>query len=227
MNTIFVPKKVALLLFGFLLATTINASPNLIALVGGPGCGKTTLLQSLAAQGFKTLPEGSSLIIQDERVLGNNEPWKQRETFQRKILNQQLNLLASIRDFDGPVFSDRGIPDGIAYFYFDAQEPFNELRIAAQNTRYDLVFMLDFLENYDLDGEIRHEDQKEAAKIHALIKKAYEDLGYNLIIVPAMSVEDRAALVLSVLRERNVSKDVLDAPISKPKHSTPQASKMQ
>lgn len=202
MSTISVSKKITLLLFFFLLTATINARPNLVALVGGPGCGKTTLLEALAKKGFKTLSESSTMVIRDERVLGNNEPWKQRELFQRKILNCQLELLTSVKDADGLVFSDRGIPDGIAYFYFDAQEPFNELRSASQNIRYDYVFMLDFLGDYNLDNTIRHEAQDEALKIHALIKKVYEDLGYTLIVVPAMSVEDRISFVLNGLTSR-------------------------
>jgi len=199
MSAMVVFSKIASLLFCFFLVTIVNASPNLVALVGGPGCGKTTLLQALAQKGFKTLPESSTMVIQEERALGNIEPWKKRELFQKKIFNRQLDLLVGVKNFDGFVFSDRGIPDGIAYFYFDALAPFNELLVESQSIRYDLVFILDFLDNYNLDNTVRHEAQDEAFKIHALIKKVYEDLGYTLIVVPAMSVEERVAFVLDAL----------------------------
>ena len=67
----------------------------------------------------------------------------------------------------------------------------------AQNKRYDNVFILPpWREIYSTDNE-RRENINEAALIFDEIKKAYQSLNYKPIIVPKISIEERATFILN------------------------------
>lgn len=188
--------------FLILFFNQLLGDPTFVILTGGPGCGKTTLLHALTRRGCKTLEESATMIIREERLAGNPKPWINLCEFQEKILQRQLNLLESVKNFDGVVICDRSVPDGLAYFDL-AQQPRSETLIHfSQTIKYALVFILDFLDTYDLDINTRHEDQQEAMRIHDAIKKVYEEFGYPLITIPKMNIEDRTTFVLDELAKR-------------------------
>ena len=51
-------------------------SDRFFVLTGGPGSGKTTLIQALAKRGFATAPEAGRGIIRDQQAIGGAAlPW--------------------------------------------------------------------------------------------------------------------------------------------------------
>lgn len=56
-------------------------------ITGGPGSGKTTLIDALAAEGVRHRPEAGRAIIRDQAVIGGTAlPWADRAAFAELIL---------------------------------------------------------------------------------------------------------------------------------------------
>ena len=62
-----------------LLSTPFGVQTNWHVITGAPCCGKTTLIDQLANQGFQTVPEGARRYIERDG-LGANEPSDPRES---------------------------------------------------------------------------------------------------------------------------------------------------
>jgi predicted ATPase len=165
-------------------------------LTGGPGIGKTTLIELLASKGFAIVPEASRSIIEEEKIKGSeNLPWKNLAGFQALVAKRQLE--AEEEAFKGKnecVFLDRGIVDGKAYSIYGKtiHEPIID---ASALKRYDKIFILDKLPEYKNDAE-RVEDHAFAQEIHDLLYKTYKDFGYEPILVPVLPPKERLEFVL-------------------------------
>ena len=155
---------------------------------GGPCTGKTTTLRALAVEGFQVLPEAARMII-DEKIAF---PWDDIESFNKELLKRQLLLESNIKK---PVaFCDRGVPSIIAYSEVFGFKVPQEIFKVLESNRYNKIFLLEPLGFYEQD-EARKEDPETARKIHASIRKAYVEQGYEVISVPPLSVEKRVAFI--------------------------------
>ena len=64
-------------------------------ITGGPGVGKTTLLNALSTNGYKTIPEAARTIIREETSLnGDALSWKNKQLYTDKM------IAASILDYN-------------------------------------------------------------------------------------------------------------------------------
>jgi len=169
-----------------------------IAITGGPGVGKSTVLEILAYKGFQTTPEAARLIIDKELLQKDSDclPWKNIPKFQNSVSELQLKLENAITT--GIVFSDRGIVDGYAYSQID-KIPVPEVILKEGRNRYDFVFFLDRLPCYQKDNS-RREDIQKATQIQQAIKSAYVKFGYTPISVPVLSPEERVDFILKYLK---------------------------
>lgn len=150
-------------------------------LTGGPGVGKTTVLQELQKRGFETVPEVARTIIKEGKVL----PWMDLKGFQAEVAARQLLLESRLNGH--PVFLDRGLVDGLAY---GAQLPEDLCR-----GRYNKVFLLARLPNYQTDAE-RKETPEEAKMLHEKIRTVYQHQGYRVIDVPVLEPTARVDWIL-------------------------------
>lgn len=172
---------------------------NCYVITGGPGVGKTTLLNELAKNGFRTIPERAREIIKQEAAKnGEGLPWKNR------VLYADLMLQASLKDFhsvspESPdvYFFDRGILDTICYIRIIGKDISVEMdQIAETNCYNRKVFILPpWKEIYQTDSE-RKQTWEEAFDTFTRMKETYLDYGYELVEVPIDSVENRVKFVL-------------------------------
>lgn len=163
-------------------------------LTGGPCTGKSTMLQVLGNEGYQIIPEAARLIIEDEQLKKSKcLPWIDREKFQKAVLKKQLDLEKRLKD-SPEAFLDRGIPDGLAYYKLDEIIPPIELINLAKNNRYIGIFLMQRLHHYQCDL-IRKENYETAQKIQKYIKETYEELGYEVIEIPPLTIEERKGLI--------------------------------
>lgn len=164
-------------------------------LTGGPGVGKTTLLNLLKESGFETVPEAASIIIEESLESGSDcLPWKNNPEFQNRVFELQLELEQENRE-KNLVFFDRGVLDGYAFVKFYGEIPsriYNEIGPG----RYEGVFLLEPVPNYCNDHR-RRESELDAKYIHNEIRSAYEKFGYKPIEIPASTPVERMEFVIS------------------------------
>src|SRR5215467_5300702 len=88
-----------------------RAMPNLrFVMTGGPGAGKTTVLQALAARGYPHAEESARVIIR-ERLARGLSPRPPLAQFGHEILQRDIARYRETRATEFFVFFDRGIVD--------------------------------------------------------------------------------------------------------------------
>ena len=172
-----------------------------IVVTGGPGSGKTSLILSLFRRGVPHMPEAGRAVIRDQtRIGGQALPWADRMLFAELMLAHDLRSYEEARRGGWPVIMDRGIPDIIGYLDLNGLAVPEHLRRAAQMHPYhQRVFIAPFWDRiYERDEE-RRQDPREAEATCDVMRQTYEALGYSLVDLPLMDVEERAAFVLGKL----------------------------
>ena len=171
----------------------LNDKVKKYAIVGGPCSGKTTTINLLSGKGYQVVEEAARVIVQKEREKGASLfPWIVIDKFQLQILRRYLEKENAFEE--GYVFSDRGIGDGLAYYYHEGIRPPKELVDAVKKKRYKKVFFLEPLE-YVTD-KVRNEGREVASKVGMRILETYKKFGYRVIEVPVMPVEKRVEFIL-------------------------------
>ena len=172
--------------------------PNFFVITGGPGVGKTTLLEALAQQGFPYVPEIAREIIR-EQVSRNGDalPWANIPAYTHLMLSRSVETFEQHQNQESVLFFDRGIPDTLAYAHLTHQSPSPELQHAVQDFRYNpQVFILPpWPEIYETDSE-RKQTYQEAVETYDVMFSTYQQLGYIPIIVPKGTPEERVNFVI-------------------------------
>lgn len=172
-------------------------------LTGGPGSGKTTLIEALARRGFATTEEAGRRIIRDQvSISGAALPWADRALYAELMLSWEMRSHALAAKATGPVFFDRGVPDVAGYLKLCSLPVPAHVDKAAQTVRYaDTVFLLPpWPEIFDQDTE-RKQSFEEAERTWAAMRQTYARYGYNCVEVPRGTVADRIAFLMETLSE--------------------------
>jgi predicted ATPase len=185
-----------------ILSTPFQVQTNWHVIAGALSCGKTTLIDRLADQGFRTVPEGARLYLERERAKGRTteEIRKNLAALQHGIVDMQLRIEGELRATD-VAFLDRAVPDCLAWWRVYGLNP-NELLTECFRHRYASVFVLDPLP-VQRDG-FRPEDEAVAAFLDEWIARDYSSLGYQVVRVPVLSVRERLAFILERLSEQGL-----------------------
>lgn len=174
-----------------------SSTDNLFVLTGGPGSGKTTLVDALADAGFATCPEAGRAIIRDQTALDDPAlPWNDPALFAELMLSWELRSHHAATRRDRPVFFDRGIPDTIGYLRLTGIAVPAHMRKAAGLFRYNArVFVTPpWREIFARDDE-RSQTWEEAVRTHDIMVETYAELGYSLVPVPPAPVVERLRFI--------------------------------
>lgn len=172
-------------------------------ITGGPGSGKTTLINYLVAMGYHCSAEVSRRLIMEEVERGSDcLPWKDIRCFSAKVLDEMVVSWKALIEVtalsSSPSFFDRGIPDIIAYLNIAGLPVQEEFTRALENAPYhNRVFMLPPWEDIYVNDPERWQSFEEATIIYDALRLVYTEYGFELIELPESSVEERAAFILA------------------------------
>lgn len=174
---------------------------NIVVLIGGPGSGKTTLIDALKDKGFYCYPEISREVTAEAQKKGIDQLF-----LVEPLLFSKLLLEGRIKQYENAkkeksdtVFLDRGIPDVLAYMDFLGDNYPSHFDVACKENKYSKIFILPPWEAiYQSDTE-RYENFEQATVLYNYLKKTYHNYGYELIEIPIGSIEDRLNYLLDNL----------------------------
>jgi predicted ATPase len=175
-----------------------RVSHNLIVIAGGPGAGKTTLIEALSAAGYATAPEAGRAIIQDQVAIGGTAlPWIDAALFAELMLSWDLRSHRWAVRQDGPVFFDHALAGMAGYYRLIGREVPTHVLAAVAAFRYRTrVFVAPpWPEIYRTDTE-RRQSWEEAVRTYEAVTSAYTQAGYELVELPRAPVSERLEFVL-------------------------------
>lgn len=170
---------------------------QLFVLTGGPGAGKTTLIDAIGKAGFATVPEaGRAIIRQQMPIAGRGQPSVDSGLFAELMLSWDLQSWHAHARRPGPVFFDRGIVDVIGYLKLLGRREPEHMSAAARLYRYNpCVFVCPpWPEIFTQDSE-RKQDLDEAKRTYRALVETYAGCGYELVEVPRVPVGERLRFI--------------------------------
>ena len=174
---------------------------KLYIITGGPGAGKTLLLNELKRQGYETVREDARQIIKEQmKVNGEGLPWKNKAFYSELMFQASVDTYKrAINETScNTVFFDRGILDTICYMQLENIPISDKLLITVSLHPYQSkVFILPpWEEIYETDNE-RKQTWEEAVVTFEKMKATYVEFGYEIIEVPKATIEKRAEFVMN------------------------------
>ena len=170
-------------------------------IIGGPGSGKTSIIDRLAARGFTTVAETGRAILRHQVAIGGTAVhWDDSVTFRELMLARGIADYERMQDEDGPVFFDRGVTELTGYCRLIGVPVPDHVRRAAELYRYNTTVFVTppWPEIYAHDA-LRKQDEEEAVRTYELCVSAYVESGYVPVEVPRLPVSDRIAFILATI----------------------------
>ncbi|CED57150.1 putative uncharacterized protein [Aliivibrio wodanis] len=171
---------------------------NFIVFTGGPGSGKTTVINELKARNFFCSEEVGRKVIQTQVTQKSDAlPWANKEAFRDLMLKFEIASYQYHQSQNSLVFFDRGIIDILGYSNLEKIKLSDELTSAISNFKYhSKVFIFPpWKEIFTNDSE-RKQDFAVAVNTYNEMVLAYEKSGYEIIEVPFGTVNERIDFIL-------------------------------
>ena len=173
---------------------------NRIVFTGGPGAGKTSVLEHLSDMGYPSAPESGRKVIQDQiRTGGTGLPWANKTAFRDLMIIQEVRNHKMYTD-PNVMFYDRSIIDCYGYSQLEQIFLSTELINRCNELMYNSkVFIFPPWEEIYKNDEERKQDFSQAVATYQQMVNAYERFGYQLVEVPKTSITERANFVINNL----------------------------
>ena len=157
------------------------------------------LLVELRQRGFVTIEEpGRRIVAQELKRGGRALPWIDAVAFARRAIEVSLADRAIADVSAAWVFFDRGLIDAAAALEHLTGEPVVKSLGSAHRYNKRVFLAPPWPEIYVLDEERRHDFVEAVAEYDRLIA-VYPALGYDVHVLPKVSVAERANWILASL----------------------------
>lgn len=174
---------------------------EIVVIIGGPGTGKTTIIDGLIAQGHCCYPEISREVTMEAKKQGIEQLFLENPLLFSELLleGRKKQYREALEEDCKIIFLDRGIPDVLAYMHYigDAYPPFFDE--ACRDHTYTKIFILPPWEEIYTGDDARYENYDQAKLIYNHLVETYENYGYQLIEVPKDTLKNRISYILGRL----------------------------
>lgn len=173
-------------------------SPNRFIITGGPGSGKSSLLNALIDKGYQGFEEISRIVIREQHEIdGDKLPWKNLAGFAEICFERMSHQLNDCKP-NNFCFYDRGLPDIIAYMRRGSLEVPKKY-FAQCNLYNNTVFIAPPWKEIFVNDDERPESYEDSAEIYKFLNETYSELGFNTVELPKVSIINRANFIESYL----------------------------
>jgi predicted ATPase len=184
-----------------------NPAQRKFILTGGPGVGKSSIIQNLSNKGFVAVTEAAEEISKEALKMGILSPWCEPWFEDRVIELQKQQYCQATAEQAQTIFFDRGPIDPLTYQLRNPSEPNKNIIQAVEQSLnenlYDkMVFLIENL-GFCNQNEYRKESNEDSLAIGRDLELNYAKLGYTIIRVPAFpeleekqSIEKRVEFIL-------------------------------
>lgn len=171
---------------------------EIIVIIGGPGTGKTTIIDGLVQNGYCCYPEISRQVTAQAQQQGIEQLFLENPLLFSELLleGRKKQFLDAHQEPHNIVFLDRGIPDVLAYMHYIGDSYPSFFDEACKEHIYSKIFILPPWEDIYVSDQERYENFEQAQLIHDHLVETYKKYGYELIEVPKDTVDKRILFIL-------------------------------
>lgn len=170
---------------------------NFYVITGGPGGGKTSLLESLASKGYAYIPETARQIIK-ERILKGLSPRPDPATFALQIFNKDWTNFTSNAKRSSLLFFDRSFMDSAWQLFHCDRIAYHKIKDTHLTHRFNnTVFIAPPWKEIYLTDTERDQSFEESIDIYERLKQWYGEHHYDIVILPKDTIENRLKFLLS------------------------------
>jgi len=173
-----------------------------IVITGGPGTGKSTVIEELLNRQFTCMQEISRQVTLNAREKGIDQLFLTKPLlFSELLLEGRINQYQEAQNKNCElVFFDRGIPDVHAYMNYISIDYPSTYITKSNLYRYEYIFLMPPWEEIYISDNERYENFEQALAIHNHLERTYKELNYSVIEVPTGTVEKRTNFILSHIK---------------------------
>nr|WP_315184466.1 ATP-binding protein [uncultured Flavobacterium sp.] len=171
---------------------------EIIVIIGGPGTGKTSIIEKLIANGHCCYPEISRQVTLEAQKQGIEQLFLKNPLLFSELLleGRKKQFESACNESHEVVFLDRGIPDVLAYMHYIGDSYPSFFDAACREHIYTRIFILPPWEEIYVSDRERYENFEQAKLIYNHLTETYQNYGYELIEVPKDSVDNRILFIL-------------------------------
>ncbi len=173
-----------------------------IVITGGPGTGKSTVIEELINRNYICMPEISREVTLNARKKGIDQLFlTQPLLFSELLIEGRINqYIESEKKNNAIVFFDRGIPDVHAYMNYISIDYPNSYITRSNLYRYTHIFLMPPWEEIYISDNERYENFEQALAIHNHLERTYKELNYKITEVPTGDVAGRTDFILDCIK---------------------------
>ena len=167
---------------------------KLIVISGCSGGGKSTLLTELSNHGYTVMSEVGRELVKEYTLLNSSAlPWKEPTRFCELLVEKSIERYHEATHYesvkDDVIFFDRCFLEGISYFQTINIHKYDH--IVSELRYYPAIFMAPPWEEIFCEDSERKNSFENAVAEYDRLLEYYVKYGYELIILPKVSVTER------------------------------------